>query len=64
MAKQADALSVWGWVYNRYRSFLAGVLRIGPIPEHVGFIMDGNRRFADKIKADRSSGHRHGFSKV
>ena len=31
-----------------YERFLINALRLGDIPEHIAFIMDGNRRFATK----------------
>jgi ditrans,polycis-polyprenyl diphosphate synthase len=38
------------------------VLRQGPIPAHVAFIMDGNRRFAKKNRLSRTvEGHAAGF---
>ncbi|KAJ2884754.1 hypothetical protein H4R27_001866 [Coemansia aciculifera] len=41
------------------------VLRQGPIPQHVGFIMDGNRRFAKKSHMETPSrGHLAGFTKL
>lgn len=40
------------------------VLRQGPIPRHIAFIMDGNRRFAVKSKIGKSQGHSKGFDKL
>ena len=34
------------------------------LPEHIAIIMDGNRRFADKIKVDHNSGHLLGRDKL
>ena len=42
----------------------ANVLKTGPIPKHVAFIMDGNRRFAKKNSIDRAHGHLMGFDKL
>ncbi len=42
----------------------ASVLKKGPIPKHVAFIMDGNRRFAKKNSMDRAQGHLMGFDKL
>ena len=39
-------------------------MKTGPIPKHVAFIMDGNRRFAKKNSIDRSQGHMMGFDKL
>ena len=43
------------------RSFLLWVLSAGPIPSHIAIIMDGNRRFADRLGVDRWIGHIHGY---
>jgi len=40
------------------------VLRFGPVPQHIAFIMDGNRRFAERRSEDRAAGHTYGFYKV
>ncbi|KAI5067185.1 hypothetical protein GOP47_0017713 [Adiantum capillus-veneris] len=32
-----------------------------PMPTHIAFIMDGNRRFADRLHVDRRIGHSHGI---
>lgn len=34
------------------------------IPKHVGFIMDGNRRFAKTLNAPATTGHRMGFDSL
>jgi len=50
------------------RAFLrrtaAAVLRAGPVPRHVAFIMDGNRRFAQAHGLERATGHALGFDTV
>ena len=40
------------------------VLAAGPLPQHVAFVMDGNRRFADRLRMPVDAGHQHGYSKV
>ncbi|KAG5456863.1 MAG: LOW QUALITY PROTEIN: putative undecaprenyl diphosphate synthase-domain-containing protein [Olpidium bornovanus] len=40
------------------------VLRQGPVPEHIAFIMDGNRRFAQSHGAHAAFGHLRGFEKL
>lgn len=41
--------------------FLLNVLQQGELPRHVGYIMDGNRRFARKNIMAHRSGHMEGF---
>jgi ditrans,polycis-polyprenyl diphosphate synthase len=43
------------------RELLIGTLRQGPIPQHVAFEMDGNRRFAKSHKIETIEGHNQGF---
>jgi len=40
---------------------LVGALRQGPIPQHVAFVMDGNRRFARSHGIETVEGHNLGF---
>jgi len=49
------------WAINQVRELLIGALRQGPIPEHVAFVMDGNRRFARSHKIETVEGHNLGF---
>lgn len=44
------------------RKCILRVLSIGPIPSHIAFILDGNRRFAKKEKLEEGAGHRAGFT--
>lgn len=47
------------------RSLCCRILRTGEIPKHVAIIMDGNRRFARKMRYDRCfEGHVLGFDKL
>ncbi|XP_055539837.1 dehydrodolichyl diphosphate synthase complex subunit Dhdds [Wyeomyia smithii] len=47
-----------------YQRAIIKVLKAGPIPRHVAFIMDGNRRFARKENIEKTEGHSKGFDKL
>lgn len=49
------------WGILQLRELLIGALRHGPIPQHVAFIMDGNRRFARNHGIETLEGHNLGF---
>lgn len=49
------------WALNQVRELLIGALRQGPIPRHVAFVMDGNRRFARSHRIETVEGHNLGF---
>ncbi|RIB05216.1 Decaprenyl diphosphate synthase-like protein [Gigaspora rosea] len=47
------------------RSLLLKILKQGPIPQHIGFIMDGNRRFARRMNYKQVvEGHSMGSDKL
>ncbi|XP_025711907.1 dehydrodolichyl diphosphate synthase complex subunit DHDDS isoform X3 [Callorhinus ursinus] len=50
-------LSLWEW-------FCANIIKAGPMPKHIAFIMDGNRRYARKCQVERQEGHSQGFNKL
>ncbi|EFJ53135.1 hypothetical protein VOLCADRAFT_55634, partial [Volvox carteri f. nagariensis] len=37
---------------------------IGAVPVHVAFVMDGNRRYAERQHLDKATGHTHGYGKM
>lgn len=49
------------WALNRLRELLIGALRQGPVPQHVAFEMDGNRRYAKSHRMETVEGHHRGF---
>jgi short-chain Z-isoprenyl diphosphate synthase len=52
-------------VYRLYQRRLARHVRNGPLPSHVGVILDGNRRWAKATGfEDAAEGHRRGAAKI
>ncbi|KAL9099433.1 MAG: hypothetical protein Q9163_005069 [Psora crenata] len=49
------------WGIMHLREILIGALRHGPIPQHIAFVMDGNRRFARSHGIETVEGHNLGF---
>ncbi|KAI9664698.1 MAG: cis-prenyltransferase [Bathelium mastoideum] len=49
------------WAIQQTRELLLGALRQGPIPQHIAFVMDGNRRFARQHHIETVEGHNMGF---
>lgn len=60
-----DGRSRINWIFENFVTFLRKcilrVLSVGPIPEHIAYIMDGNRRYAKKQNMIEGTGHRVGF---
>lgn len=46
---------------SHVKELLIGALKQGPIPEHIAFVMDGNRRFARTHGIETVEGHNLGF---
>jgi ditrans,polycis-polyprenyl diphosphate synthase len=49
------------WAVRQLRELLVGALKQGPIPQHVSFEMDGNRRYARNHRMETVEGHHRGF---
>ncbi|XP_044740541.1 dehydrodolichyl diphosphate synthase complex subunit DHDDS-like [Chrysoperla carnea] len=56
------------WILDTPLSWLQNVaiqiIKAGPVPKHVAFIMDGNRRYAVKLNKEKIEGHSQGFHKL
>ncbi len=56
----------FGWlqetVSGQAQYALLTVLAAGPLPKHVAFVMDGNRRYARRQHQAVSQGHSDGFA--
>lgn len=51
-----------GFTVSCMRRCLFRVLSAGPLPDHIGLILDGNRRYARKMElGEEIMGHRAGF---
>lgn len=48
-------------ILNILRNTLISTLKLGPVPQHVAFVMDGNRRFAREHQIETVEGHYLGF---
>ncbi|KXS19212.1 dehydrodolichyl diphosphate synthetase [Gonapodya prolifera JEL478] len=51
----------WGVLATHMRQACVHILRMGSVPRHVAFIMDGNRRYAKKYHMKTVLGHFKGF---
>ncbi|GFF27118.1 uncharacterized protein C4D7.04c [Aspergillus udagawae] len=49
------------FIIARLRELLIGALKQGPVPQHIAFVMDGNRRFARSHGIETVEGHNLGF---
>ena len=48
------------WATIKLRELLIRAIKQGPIPQHIAFVMDGNRRFAKTQKIETVEGHNLG----
>ncbi|EMC98217.1 hypothetical protein BAUCODRAFT_416684 [Baudoinia panamericana UAMH 10762] len=49
------------WAVQQIRGLLISTLKCGPIPQHIAFVMDGNRRYARQNSLETVEGHHMGF---
>ncbi|MHA1749786.1 MAG: polyprenyl diphosphate synthase [Promethearchaeota archaeon] len=58
-------MNLWNrLLYYFYERRLWKEIKNGPMPNHIGIILDGNRRFAKKFGKDANWGHMMGYEKV
>lgn len=55
---------MFDWAVRAGHAFMARVLKAGPVPKRIAFIMDGNRRFARTHNMRIASGHEQGFERL
>lgn len=62
----ANTVIKWngGKELNALQKIALQFVKMGPIPKHVAFIMDGNRRYARKLNSPVIEGHYLGFEKL
>ena len=68
-ARHADRrVTAWRWwnrwLYWLYERRLLAQVHEGAVPQHLGIIMDGNRRFARAMGLDTLAGHDYGAGKA
>ena len=51
-------------LYRWYAHVLARQVASGPVPAHIGLILDGNRRFARGMGLEATLGHQYGVNKL
>ncbi|KAI8838632.1 Decaprenyl diphosphate synthase-like protein [Chytridium lagenaria] len=60
--------TVMAWIHGRItramEDLILSILKLGPVPKHVAFIMDGNRRYAKGKGMMVQKGHQQGFEKL
>lgn len=55
-------MSIVDYAYSTAQNALLAVLSAGPIPPHIAFVMDGNRRYARLKQKAVWEGHTEGFN--
>ena len=46
---------------NYFERTVISILSSGPVPGHIGFVMDGNRRYARRHQKEVKDGHAEGY---
>ncbi len=52
------------WIDDKFTALCVNTLKSGPIPQHVAFIMDGNRRYAKNKGLEIFKGHEAGSASL
>ena len=52
------------WLEAAIRPVACAILKHGAVPQHVAFIMDGNRRYAEQNVISVAQGHTLGFKRL
>lgn len=54
----------YSWLLNTTKLVFGRIVQTGPVPKHVGLIMDGNRRYARIRNIELKEGHNMGFESM
>ena len=60
-ARGDSASQLTGGLGSFFRKCIFSILSVGPLPNHIALIMDGNRRYAKKQNMAEGAGHRAGY---
>ncbi|KAE8010730.1 hypothetical protein FH972_007072 [Carpinus fangiana] len=60
-ARGDSASQLTGGLGGFLRKCIFSILSVGPLPNHIALIMDGNRRYAKKQNMAEGAGHRAGY---
>ncbi|KAH9330228.1 hypothetical protein KI387_002336 [Taxus chinensis] len=61
---EESAAYVANSVYELFRRFSIWIVSVGPVPQHIAIIMDGNRRYATKRNMQKLRGHELGYNSL
>ena len=59
-----QSMQLANWINLKLIQLIIFILRFGHVPNHVAFIMDGNRRFARERNMEVSKGHLNGSNQL
>ncbi|KAK9040966.1 hypothetical protein V6N11_016099 [Hibiscus sabdariffa] len=55
-------VQIYGCLVSLLQKCIFRILSVGPMPNHIAFIMDGNRRYSKRCNSMEGSVHKAGFS--
>lgn len=64
MSEWVSTFPGYSLLMTRVKRVIGKISRTGPVPPHIGLIMDGNRRFAKNHHIELKEGHNMGFDSM
>lgn len=64
MSQWVSTFPGYSLLMSRVKGAVGRISRTGPVPQHIGLIMDGNRRFAKNHHIELKEGHNQGFDSM